>query len=117
MSTPCIVQHVLYDLLPGSAGGRAIRDSRGASYFPSLGASGGLQTVKRYGTAYMRQLGRRGTLEARRRRNLPRTIHYLDGDDLVESRLVPWWPHQPRRRRRKRPVLVEIEVGRQQVEL
>ena len=40
-----------------------------------------------------------------------------DGDDLVESRLVPWWPHQPRRRRRKRPVLVEIEVSRLAVEL
>jgi hypothetical protein len=115
MSTLCIVQHLLYELLPGSAGGRAIRDSRGASYLSSLGASGGLQTVKRHGTAYMREIGRRGALEARRRRNQPRTVRYLDGDDLVESRLVPWWPHQARRRRRKRPVLVEIEVSRQSV--
>jgi hypothetical protein len=117
MSTLCIVQHELYDLLPGSAGGRAIRESRGASHFSALGASGGLQTFRRFGTAHMRELGRRGALEARRRRNLPRTIRYLDGGDLVESRIVPWWPHQPRRRRRKRPVLVEIEVSRLAVEL
>jgi len=117
MSTPCIVQHELYDLLPGSAGGRAIRASRGASHFSALGVSGGLQTFRRFGTVYMRGLGCRGALEARRRRNLPHTIRYLDGDDLVESRLVPWWPHQPRRRRRKRPVLVEIEVSRLAVEL
>lgn len=109
--TPLLEQRDLWGLLPGAAGGRALRDRRGAGYFGGLGTAGGRATVARYGRDYMRELARRSAARRHQRRNTqPRTIQYSEAGQVVIERVVPWWPHQPRRRRRKSPVLVRIEL-------
>ena len=109
---PLPEQRDLWGLLPGAAGGRALRDRRGPAYFGTLGSVGGRATVARYGCEYMRDLARRAVASRRQRRNtLPRTVQSIEVGLVVTERVVPWWPHQPGRRRRKAPVLVRIEVA------
>jgi hypothetical protein len=103
-------QHELRERFPGAAGGFAVREQRGQGYLAALGQRGGRATRDRHGPAYMAELARRGATERwRRHREQPRTqtTTFSDGEVLAE-RLVPWWPHQPGRRRRKRPVIVRI---------
>jgi hypothetical protein len=109
---PGLEQRDLWGLLPGAAGGRALRDRRGAGYFGVLGTIGGRATVARYGVEHMRELARRSVASRRRRRNtLPRTVQYVEIGQVVTERVIPWWPHQPRRRHRKSPILVRIELA------
>jgi hypothetical protein len=57
----------------------------------------------------MRQLASKGGKAKRDKLyTQPQTIQAWDG---LTYRRVPWWPHQPGRRRRRRPVLVRIELG------
>lgn len=101
-------QSKLTDLLPGSAGGRRLVDLRGRDHFVQLGASGGRSTARRYGVAYMRQLGASGGRAKRRRQyTTPATIRSWDG---VIYRRIPYWPHQVRRRRRRRPEFIRVEL-------
>lgn len=97
-------QRDLFALLPGVAGGRALVEQRGASYFAQIGARGGIRTAQMHD---MRALGRRGALVRRWRRYTLRTEHSWDG---LTYRVIPWWPHDPRRRRRKYPEMVRIQV-------
>lgn len=106
-----VVQADLFGLLPGARGGRALRDQQSTDYFIRLGARGGRTTCDRYGCSYMRELARRGGQAKRdKAHRLPRTARNWDG---TLERLVPWWPHQPTRQRRKRPVMVRIEIEEQ----
>lgn len=105
-------QSDLFALFPGAAGGRALVDQFGPDYLASIGAAGGASTLARYGRLYFAALGERGRREARRRRDeLPRTIKRPDGSRI---RVIPWRPHKgsefysPRRRR---PVVVVVELG------
>jgi hypothetical protein len=96
----------LFRLLPGTAGGRALRDQYGLGYLNAIGATGGQTTRDRYGLAYMRQLASAGGKAKRTRLySVPQTITGWDG---VRHRRIPYWP---RRRQRKRPLLVRIELG------
>lgn len=109
---PVLEQRDLWGLLPGAAGGRALRDRRGAGYFGALGSVGGGMTLARYGREHMRELARRGAVSRRQQRDTqPRTVQYSEAGQVVIERVVPWWPHQPRRRHRKAPVLVRIELA------
>jgi general stress protein YciG len=98
----------IWILLPGVAGGRAVRDMYGQSYLLTIASRGGQATVKRYGNEHMRAIGKRGG-EARRKRlyTQPKTIKVWDGS---VQRRIPYWPHHKRRQRRKRPVFVRIEL-------
>lgn len=98
-----------FSLLPGSAGGRALRAVRGNDYFSTLA-----QTAAQNRTAQERQeLARKSAQERQRRRHSsPRTVSYIEAGFRVVERVVPWWPHQTNRQRRKRPIFVRIEVER-----
>jgi hypothetical protein len=105
-------QRDLWGLLPGAAGGRALRDQRKRPYFGDLGALGGQATIARYGREHMRELARRSAARKRQRRDTqPRTIQYIEVGQVVIERVIPYWPHQPRRRHRKAPLLVRIELA------
>jgi hypothetical protein len=107
MSQATIVQHSLFEVQPGSPGGRALADLRGPSYFKEIGSRGGRTTVQRYGIAHIRQLASAGGREKRRRLyTYPRTVHPWYGG--IERR-VPYWPRYSTKRR-KRPIFVHIEV-------
>lgn len=101
-------QQDIWGLFPGAAGGRAVRDKRGVNYLNDLARKGGQETVKRYGIEHMRKLARKGG-QAKRDKvyTQPATIEEWDGTIV---RRVPWYPHQKARKRRKRPVLVKIEL-------
>jgi hypothetical protein len=101
-------QRDFYELLPGVPGGRKLRDQRGVEYLRQLGQRGGMSTRDRYGAAHLRQLGQRGGYaRAGRLYAQARTIRAWDG---FRYRVIPWWPHQRRRQRRKRPVFVRVEL-------
>ena len=106
------VQLSFFSLLPGSAGGRALRALRGNDYFASLA-----HTAAHNRTAQQRQELALKSAQERQRRlySSPRTVSYIEAGFLVIERVVPWWPHQPNRQRRKRPVLVRIEIERYEV--
>jgi hypothetical protein len=100
-------QHRLSDLMPGSAGGRALAAQRGASYLQSIAALGGAATVDRHGRSYMQQIGRAGRAAQLRRQLSPRVICY-DGAPVM---IIPWFPpreHPRYHRRRRRPILVWV---------
>jgi hypothetical protein len=100
-------QSELTDLLPGSAGGSALRRLKGREYFVELGRRGGKATRDRYGVEHLRRLSERGGEANRRRyRTIPKTIHPWYGG---EERRVPFWPPRATKRR-KRPVYVRIEI-------
>ena len=99
----------LWGLLPGAPGGRALRDQRGTGYLTTIGSDGGAETVRRYGIEHMRRLASAGGRAKRDKRHTqPRTIETWYG---TIEREIHYWPHQARRRRRKRPVIVRIELG------
>lgn len=101
-------QQDFYILLPGVAGGRSVRDRRGVEYLRELARRGGQATRDRYGRAHLAELAKRGGFaKAGRLYAEARTIRAWDG---YRYRVVPWWPHQRRRQRRKRPVYVRIEL-------
>jgi hypothetical protein len=54
----------------------------------------------------------RKSVNERQRRlyHTPRTVRFIELDELVIERVVQWWPHQRNRQRRKRPVFVPIEL-------
>src|SRR5689334_9626050 len=95
------IQLDFFGLLPGAAGGRALRALRGNDYFSKLA-----RTAATNRSAQTRQeITRKSTSERRRRLyQLPRTVRYVELDEFVTERIVPWWPHQKNRQRRKRPV-------------
>lgn len=102
------MQHDLYELLPGVAGGRQLLRDRGVGYFAEIGRRGGRTTRQRYGLSYLQELASRGGRSKRwRQYSTPATIRAWDG---VTYRRVPYWPHQVRGRRRQRPVFVRIEL-------
>ena len=103
------IQLDFFGLLPGAAGGRALRAVKGDNYFADLGR----KTVARHPDGYMRELGKKGAAERRRRLySQPRTINYTIAGYRITERVVPWWPHQKSRQHRGRPVLVRIEWER-----
>jgi len=69
-------QRELRDLVPGTAGGKALRRLKGREYFVELGRRGGKTTRDRYGVGYLREIAKRGG-EALRRlyHRQPKTIH------------------------------------------
>lgn len=98
----------LWGLLPGAPGGRALRDQRGIAHLNTIASNGGAETVRRYGLEHMRRLASAGGKAKRHKLySQPRTIETWYG---TIEREIPYWPHQPRRRRRKRPVFVRIEL-------
>lgn len=101
----------LYQLMRGVAGGRALRDKYGTDYMAQLGRAGGRATVARYGRSYMATLGERGRAARRLRRDtLPITIRHWDG---YLYRRIPFWPAPGTMfysRRRRRPILIWIEL-------
>jgi hypothetical protein len=102
------VQLDFFDFLPGFAGGRALYHQRGAEHFRQLAwASARRPEHER------KQAARNGVLtRLRRLYTVPRTVQFVELDELVTERIVPWWPHQKNRQRRKRPVYVRIELER-----
>jgi hypothetical protein len=100
-------QQSLFDLVPGSPGGRALAGLRGPAYFRERGSRGGCTTVHRYGRVHMRQLASAGGRE-RRRRLYSWPITIIACASVIERR-IPYWPAHSTRRRR-RPVFVYIEV-------
>ena len=101
-------QEDIFSVLPGFAGGRWIRDTKGPDYFAQLGAIGGRVTRDRYGLDHLRKLAScGGRAKCHKLYTVPTTIQAWDG---VTYRRVPYWPHQPRRRHRKRPLFIRIEL-------
>ena len=109
-------QHKLTELLPGSAGGCALRDRRGTEHFATIGQRGGNTTVQRHGISHMRELGRRSA-EVRRWKKFkgPYTRKRQFSLHIEVERVIPWWPHQPRRQRRKYPELVVFHLHIEEV--
>jgi hypothetical protein len=103
------IQLDFFHLLPGSAGGRALRALKGNDYFAELARSAAAQRSKEE----RQTLAGKSACERRRRLyTIPRTVRYVEVGFLVTERIVPWWPHQRNRQRRKRPVFVHIELER-----
>ena len=101
-------QQDFFVLLPGVAGGRGVRDRYGVEYLRQLAQRGGQSTRDRYGAAHLRQLAQRGGYaKAHRLYAEARSIRAWDG---YRYRVIPYWPHQRRRQRRKRPVFVRVEL-------
>src|SRR5215210_6186299 len=100
-----------FHLLPGSAGGRALRDLRGSEYFSELARNAAAKKTKEERQA----IHKKGVVERLRRLySIPRTEVYEELEDLVTERVVPWFPHWSTRRR-KRPIFVRIELSRTKI--
>jgi hypothetical protein len=100
-----------FHLLPGSAGGRALRDRRGSEYFSELAKSAAAKKTREERQA----IYQKGVKERLRRLyTIPRTEIYQELEYLVTERIVPWWPHW-RTKRRRRPIFVRIELSRDKV--
>ncbi len=104
------VQLSIFQLLPGSAGGRALRDLKGTDYFADLAKRAAAKRTQEE----RRALAKKAAQERKRRLfTLPRTkvtYGFLAPFRLTE-RIVPWFPHQKERQRnRKRPIFVRIEL-------
>jgi hypothetical protein len=108
-----IEQRGLWELLPGAAGGQALKRRKGSDYFAQLGARGGTMTRNRYGAGYLKEIGQRGG-EANRKRyhGEPRTVHPWYGGT---ERRIPYWPPKMTKRR-KRPLYVRVDVDDQECE-
>jgi hypothetical protein len=98
-----------FHLLPGAAGGRALRDQRGTEHFSTLARTAALERTHEERS----QIARKAAQERRRRLyNLPKTVSYeMAGLQIIE-RVVPYWPLG---RPRKRPIFVHIEVACQEL--
>jgi hypothetical protein len=102
-----------FHLLPGSAGGRSLRDRRGSEYFSDPAKNAAARKTKKERQA----IHQKGVKERLRRLyTIPRTEIYEELGYLVTERIVPWWPHQRGRQKRKRPIFVRIELSCEQVE-
>jgi hypothetical protein len=99
-----------FSLLPGSAGGRALRDRRGKEHFSNLARSAAAQRTDEERS----EISRKAAKERRRRLySEPRTV-YREGAGLrVIERIVPWFPNQSRR---KRPVFVRISLACEEID-
>ena len=107
------IQLDFFHLLPGSAGGRALRALKGSDYFADLARNAAANRSKEE----RQEISKKSTCERQRRLfHIPRTIRYLELDEVVTERIVPWWPHQKKRQRRKRPVFVRIELAREKLD-
>jgi hypothetical protein len=96
-----------FELLPGVAGGRALRRLKGDDYFAKLGEKGGAATRDRHGEAHLRKIAQEGAQKARKKKySTPRTVKQWHGG--IE-RIVPYWPPKSTKRR-KRPIYVRIEL-------
>jgi len=98
-----------FGLLPGAAGGRALRALKGNGYFADLART----AATNRSPEEREEIHQKSASERRRRLyHIPRTVRFIELDELVTERVVPWWPHQKNRQRRKRPVFVRIELER-----
>jgi hypothetical protein len=100
-----------FHLLPGSAGGRALRALKGNGYFAELARNAAARRTKEERQA----IHTKGVQERLRRLyTIPRTeVSMWQGCSVtyeLTERVIPWWPHQKNRHRRKRPVFVRIEL-------
>lgn len=108
MCTPSLPhQHELSERLPGSPGGRALRDQRDDDYFRKIGKKGGDTTAERHPEQFA-VMGRKSA-EVRRWKKFKGPFtrrNWFPIATLIE-RIVPFWPHQPERQRnRKKPLLI-----------
>jgi hypothetical protein len=102
-----IEQRELWELLPGTAGGQALKRQKSPDYFAQLGARGGATTRDRYSVDYLKDLAHRGGEATRKRyHTIPQTIHPWYGG--VERR-IPYWPPKVTKRR-KRPLYIRVEL-------
>jgi hypothetical protein len=112
----CYYQLDFFDLLPGSAGGRALRDRRGSEYFSELAKNAAARKTKEERQA-IHQKG--VTSRLRRLYTVPRTVtsiqEGLNAAWRVTERIIPYWPRRTTCRRKK-PVMVRIELSVQEVE-
>jgi hypothetical protein len=100
-------QRDFFELLPGVAGGRALRRLKGDDYFAKLGEKGGAATRDRHGIDHLRKIAQDGAKEARKKKHMtPRTVKQWHGGT---ERIVPYWPANSTKRR-KRPIYVRIEL-------
>ena len=96
-----------FHLLPGSAGGRALRSLKGDGYFADLARTAAANRSQEE----RKELGRLSACTRRRRLyTLPRTVRFMEAGCIITERIVPYWPHQKNRQRRKRPIFVHIEL-------
>lgn len=100
-------QHELRECLPGSPGGRALRDQRDDDYFRKIGKKGGDTTAARHGSEHFADMGRRSA-EKRRWKKYAGPFTRRNWFPLltIVEHIVPWWPHHKNRQNRKYPVLV-----------
>ena len=91
------IQHDLFGLFPGAAGGRALRDTYGRVYLVTIATKGGRTTLERYGKDYMKELASRGGKAKRYKEDTqPRNVMHWDG---TPERHVPYRPPRSRRHR------------------
>lgn len=105
------VQLDFFSLLPGFAGGRALLAQRGHEHFQHLAELSAQRPQLRRAAA-----AREASATRRQRRySLPRTRTYIELDEQVTERIVPYWPHRRTGRVRTRPVMVHIELARHRI--
>jgi hypothetical protein len=110
------IQLDFFHLLPGSAGGRALRGQRGSEYFSELARNAAARRTPQERKA----IHQKGITERLRRLyTIPKTVTSLQIGHTatwrITERVIPWWPHRATRRR-KRPVMVRIELSVEEVE-
>lgn len=105
-------QSDFFGLLPGAAGGRALRAIKDSAYFRELART----AAERRSKEARQAIASKAACERRRRLDTTaRTIRYVELNELVTERIIPWWPHQKNRQHRKKPVFVRIELQREKV--
>ncbi len=105
-------QHELRECFHGTRGGLALVQQRGRAYLAQLGRAGGLATLLRYGREHLAALARRGAEARWKKAREPHTVTVQWDEELtIVERHVRYWPHQPRRRNRKRPLKVRIRLA------
>ena len=105
-------QSNFFGLLPGAAGGRALRALKDSEYFRELARAAAEKRSKEVRHA----IATKAAHERRRRLyTIVRTVNYVELDERVTERIIPWWPHQKNRQHRKKPVFVRVEVRRERV--
>jgi hypothetical protein len=105
------VQLDFFSVMPGFAGGRALLAQRGVEHFRHLATLSSQRPQNERAAA-----ARSASVTRRQRRyTLPRTRVYIELDEQVTERIVPYWPHRRAGRVRTRPVMVHIELARERV--
>jgi len=105
------VQLDFFSMLPGSAGGRALLAQRGIDHFKHLASL----SARRPKRERVESAQSASTTRTHRRHTLPRTRTYIELDEQVTERVVPYWPHTRHGRQRSRPLFVRIEVSRERI--